>query len=398
MRVGVFLPGYTPEVGGGHTFTAEVFESLIELAEHSRHKFVVFWSGRQPEILHGGRGPRGLRVVNLPPAVPRKRAVARLQQLARLGRTVRTRSPLAGAAAKAGVEFMCFFGPGAEPLDVPYLTVVWDLQHRLQPWFPEVSAAGIWEAREASHATILRRASVIIAGTKVGQGEIEHLYQIPAARIRLLPHPTPRMALDPSSVGGGRDVLLKYNLREGYLFYPAQFWAHKNHAGLLLAVHRLREQYQIDLQVVFVGSEQGNQSYVKRLAAQLGLSARVRFLGFVEREDIVALYRGALALTYMTFFGPENLPPLEAFGLGCPVVASDVPGAREQLGDAAVLVDPRSPEDIAIAIKSVAEDAVLRQTLIQRGFERAARWTASDFAKGLFSILDEFEPVRRCWE
>jgi glycosyltransferase involved in cell wall biosynthesis len=43
-------------------------------------------------------------------------------------------------------------------------------------------------------------------------------------------------------------------------------------------------------------------------------------------------------LRYPSFFGAENLPPLEAFALGCPVIAADMPGAREQLGDAAILV------------------------------------------------------------
>ncbi len=53
----------------------------------------------------------------------------------------------------------------------------------------------------------------------------------------------------------------------------------------------------------------------------------------------------------MTFFGPENLPPLEAFALKCPVIASNVSGSEEQLGDAAILVNPVNPEEIAQAIQ-----------------------------------------------
>ena len=123
----------------------------------------------------------------------------------------------------------------------------------------------------------------------------------------------------------------------------------------------------------------------------------VAFLGFVPLEDLVALYRGAFALAYVTFFGPENLPPLEAFALGCPVVASDVSGAREQLGEAALLVDPRDPAKIAAGIKALHDDKDLRRRLIENGRARAERWTAKDFVREVFKTFDEFEPVRRCW-
>jgi glycosyltransferase involved in cell wall biosynthesis len=112
----------------------------------------------------------------------------------------------------------------------------------------------------------------------------------------------------------------------------------------------------------------------------------------------MSLYRKALALVYVSFFGPENLPPLEAFAIGCPVIASQVHGAEEQLGDAALVVDPRSPEEISKAIQRVASDAQLKSRLIARGTERARRWPDADYIRGVWSIVDEFEPLRRCWK
>jgi len=100
----------------------------------------------------------------------------------------------------------------------------------------------------------------------------------------------------------------------------------------------------------------------------------------------------------VSYFGPENLPPLEAFALGCPVIAANVSGATEQLGDAALLVDPSRPETIADAIQSVNTDPAMREKLVTRGRVRAQSWTAADFVRGVFSILDEFEMVRRCWD
>jgi glycosyltransferase involved in cell wall biosynthesis len=278
--------------------------------------------------------------------------------------------------------------------DVPYVTIVWDLQHRLQPLFPEVSARGEWRVRERDFSIRLRRAAAVITGNEAGRGEIEAFYQVPRERIHLLPHPTPSFALEagPSSP----EVLRRLGVDGEYLLYPAQLWPHKNHANLLLALKRLRAE-GLALSLVLVGSDRGNGEAVRRLAASLGLERAVRTLGFVAVPDLVALYRGARALAYPSFFGPENLPPLEAFALGCPVVAADVSGAREQLGDCAVLVDPRSPEALAEALARVHADADLRAALVARGRARAGRWTGADFVRGVFRILDGLEPYVRCW-
>jgi glycosyltransferase involved in cell wall biosynthesis len=99
----------------------------------------------------------------------------------------------------------------------------------------------------------------------------------------------------------------------------------------------------------------------------------------------------------MSLCGPENLPPLEAFALGCPVVASEIAGAAEQLGEAALLVDPCSPEEIANAIRLLLDDPERVRSLVEKGRRRAARWTGRDFVRGVFKMLDEFEPVRRCF-
>lgn len=304
-------------------------------------------------------------------------------------------SSLDRAARKHGIEVLWTVGFNPIFTELPYITVVWDLQHRLQPWFPEVSVRGEWDARELTYSWFLRRASVVITGTKVGQKELEQFYQIPLERTRVLPYPTPSFALSAGETSSA--VLKKYGIPENYLFYPAQFWAHKNHANLLLALRQLREDYRLSFPVVFVGSDQGNLSHVKQMTNNLHLDSQAHILSFVPQEDLIALYKNAFALSYVSFFGPDNLPPLEAFALGCPVIASKVPGAEEQLGDAALLVDPRYPDDIALAIKSLYMDRQMRNTLVQRGFKRASEWTGRDYVRGVFQILDEFEGIRRCW-
>jgi glycosyltransferase involved in cell wall biosynthesis len=88
---------------------------------------------------------------------------------------------------------------------------------------------------------------------------------------------------------------------------------------------------------------------------------------------------------------------LEAFALGCPVIASNVSGASEQLGEAALLVDPREPVQIAAAIRQVYQDKQTRNDLIQKGLTRSTKWTSRDFVRGVFAAFDDFARVRRSW-
>ena len=403
MKVGIFLTNSPPERGGGYTFENELLQSLVKFGAKSGHTFVLFsWDKVQPQEISAEHIQFVFLKRSLRERIGFKSRIASIFKKLRYPRTrFKIKNSLEKFVTKSilhsEVEIIWYLTPFFYPtMEVPYITVVWDLQHRLQPYFPEVSIGGQWDLQEQSAKIGLRRAAAIITGSEAGKAEIERFYQLPAENIKILPLPTPRFALN-AQIGDSKQVLAKYNIPGNYLFYPAQFWSHKNHVGLLLAVQLLRDKYDLVFPVVFVGSDKGNQQYIQQIVAELDLVTQVYFLGFVPQHDLILLYRQAIALTFLSFFGPDNLPPLEAFALGCPVVAANVSGAREQLGDAALLVNPRDSEDIARAIKSLHDDQALYQTLIQRGLERASRWTGQDYVKGVLVILDEFEPIRRCW-
>jgi glycosyltransferase involved in cell wall biosynthesis len=102
-------------------------------------------------------------------------------------------------------------------------------------------------------------------------------------------------------------------------------------------------------------------------------------------------------MVYPSLFGPENLPPLESFALGCPVVASDIPGAAEQLGSCAVRVDPFDAEGWSRAILEVFSDETLRRRLVESGRTRAVGFTAREFAKSLCGLFSDVARLVRRW-
>jgi glycosyltransferase involved in cell wall biosynthesis len=97
-------------------------------------------------------------------------------------------------------------------------------------------------------------------------------------------------------------------------------------------------------------------------------------------------------------FGPDNLPPLEAMALGCPVIAADIPGAREQLGGSAILVDPYEAEGFAAAIRSLRDEPMKTDAMIARGRERARSWTAANYVSAVLDVFNtRIAPMRDLW-
>jgi len=298
-----------------------------------------------------------------------------------------------------GVELMLY--PSARPLcfetQLPFVVAIHDLQHRLQPEFPEVSAGGEWERREYLFRNAARRALLVLTDSEVGREDILNIYGeygVTPNRVKVLPF-LPAHYLAPATMEiGPAEVRAAYQLPERYLFYPAQFWPHKNHARIVRALKLVKDEYQSELHVVFCGSRTEpirEQTFreVMTLAHELHIERQVHYLGYVPDAEMAGLYMAAVALVMPTFFGPTNIPVLEAWALNCPVVTSDIRGIREQAGDAAILVNPRRVEAIADAIHRLWTDESLRGELIHRGQQRLASYSDTDYSSRLKNIIEE---------
>ncbi len=395
MHVAAVVAGFEPQSGGGHTFESEILGALKAAAASSSHRFTVLCSPDAKPALSDMLKGSGIGVESVPCASGRLSKML-FRELEVVRAHWRRPSDIDKVASRMGVQFVWFLSALPDRTDIPYMTVVWDLQHRATPWFPEMSARGMWDSRDAVHRWFLQRASRVITGTKVGAAQITNFFQVPPENILQLPHPTPSYVTNEPAAGTDADVLARLGLNKPFVLYPAQFWPHKNHVNLLLAIAQLKRE-GITVSVALPGSDKGNRAFITEVAAREGISELIRPLGFVERGDLVALYRHAIALTYVSWCGPENLPPLEAFALGCPVLASRIPGADEQFADAALFCEPGDPSSIADGIRKLHGDADLRKRFIAAGYIRAKRFTPADYVDGVMACLDEFETIRRCW-
>jgi len=392
LTVGVFVDGLKPSEGGAAAFTSSLVEAIT--GTRQKHKFVLFH-----KKMHGFSFEESIPFVDIEKDLSMG-MISRIRN--KLSATERAApaiyAPLEEAIKKYAVDFMWFLSPTDKMVSIPSIYTVWDLQHRVNPMFPEVSVTGWgWDERERTYSLTLPRATRIFTGTKWGKKEIVHFYRINPDLVDVIPLPVPVLTLK-DTIPNESDVIIRYNLKDDYLFYPAQFWPHKNHANIVLALDVLRNKYSLQVDMVFVGSDKGNENYIKELVRQLDLEEHCHFLGYVPHEELTQLFRNAYALLYATFVGPDSLPPLEAFALGCPVIASRISGTEEQLGNAALYFDPKSPEEMASAIKKLYDDRELREELIRRGRDQIHGRSPREYVGRVNDILDDLAQVRRCWD
>ncbi len=303
---------------------------------------------------------------------------------------------------KENIDLVYFLSPNSYAIcleKINYITTVWDLCHRDEPEFPEVRWDREFEARESNYKTILPRAIAIIADSDFGKQNIIKRYAIDDARVHVIPFEASCASriYDNEHINAHVDIKQKYRLNNPYIFYPAQFWAHKNHVYLLEGLNCLEVNHGVKLSVIFCGSDKGNKQYIEEYSRNLGLSERVVFAGFVSSSEMACLYKNSFALVMPTYFGPTNLPPLEAFEFGVPVLYTDKSGLREQVNGAGLLMDLNDPASMAGHLFQLWTEPNLRIELIKAGYEKLANLEKTDRLLILQRILEDFYWRRLTW-
>lgn len=291
--------------------------------------------------------------------------------------------PLGNIVKKYGVDILVCGQQGifVPPMGCKVIHAVHDLMHRYEPDFAEIRISiGL---REAVFSSVAKLSDVVLVDSKVGKKQFlesycGHLMKKP--HIEVLPFVAPGHIVD--------DVEEYIDVPEKYIFYPAQFWEHKNHINLIKAIDILKRNH-VEVNLVLVGSEKNNKEKIDRYIENNGLADNIFIKGFVSDGQITYLYKHAMALVMPTYFGPTNIPPLEAMALGCPTIVSNKYAMGEQVGDAGLLFNPDSPEEIAQCIEMIYFDADLRNEMISKGYKQVSKWTAEDFKMKFISIVNK---------
>lgn len=190
---------------------------------------------------------------------------------------------------------------------------------------------------------------------------------------------------DPQQLAQVREKLC---LPDQYLFYPANFWPHKNHETLFHAFADARQKLG-RLSLVLSGAQDDRLGVLNALVRDLGIDPVVRYIGYAPKEDLPYVYRGARALVFPSLFEGFGIPIAEAFCCDCPVICSDTTSCPEIAGDGALLVNPADPRAISAAIQELEQDDSLRTRLMETGRKRADHFRRGRLAEVTLERLME---------
>lgn len=289
------------------------------------------------------------------------------------------------------IDLVYFLGPSSYATGLRkhnYIITVWDQCHRDWPEFPEIYLNGEFEFREFLYKNTLPKAVAILVDDELSKKKMHERYGIDTDRIhiaRFFPMVETQLV-----AASNIDVRMKYSIKKTFIFYPAQFWAHKNHDYILRALKKLKEK-KIFIDAVFVGNDYGNKDFLKKRVENMHLSEQVHFLGFIPREELVAFYKTALALVMPTYFGPTNIPPLEAFSFGCPVCYPDLSGLREQVGEAAFLMNLDDEGSLVSIVETLLRDKNTVEEKILAGYKRLEIYSEAEYFSVLKKIFSNYK-------
>jgi glycosyltransferase involved in cell wall biosynthesis len=295
-------------------------------------------------------------------------------------------------AARLGLDYIHYPATTIWPLEIaaPCTLTFWDMQHE---YFPQFFSAEERADREKNYRASINKARHVFVPSQYTLDTLQEKYGALNASQSLLPAGPGRLfqpAIDAEIIR----VRKKYDLPDSFVFYPARFWAHKNHAVLLQAQHLYRERFNQPLHLVFSGGEAEEFQAAQEHGSTNGTLEHSHVLGLVPETDLPALYSAADAMVFPSLFEGFGIPLVEAMACGCPVAAARTTSIPEVVGDAALLFDPTNPLEICDALRRLAVDADLRASLDSKARLRLKRFGWDSIIKRFESVLAELPGKR----
>jgi glycosyltransferase involved in cell wall biosynthesis len=230
-----------------------------------------------------------------------------------------------------------------------------------------------------------RRATHLISDSNSTRTDLIQRWGIPGERITTVPLAA-ESRYQPARPQQVAEVCARYGVRpDGYLLYVGTLEPRKQ-VDRLVEAFALATPSLSGLELVVAGKRGWMYDRIFARVSALGLECRVRFPGYVPDEDLPALYGGATAFVYPSRYEGFGLPVLEAMSCGVPVITTDVSSMPEVAGDAALLVRPDSVDELAGALRRVAQDPALREELRAKGLRRAQAFSWDRCARETLAV------------
>jgi len=250
---------------------------------------------------------------------------------------------------------------------------------------PQVHAPANVKASGRIAASVFRPASGLVAISECTRADAVRLLGLAPERIEVI-YPGIAPAFFEAEKAPAGETARRYGLVKPYALYVGSIEPRKNLSTLLDAWLDLSRDVRQEFDLAVVGPwGWGDRSVFNRL--QAGIPG-VRYLGYVPEADLPGLTAAATIFAYVSLYEGFGLPVAQAMAAGVPVITSNVSSLPEVVGDAGLLADPRSREEIRTALDRLLLSPSLRAELAQRGRARARGFTWAECARKSWKFFE----------
>ena len=274
------------------------------------------------------------------------------------------------------------FGPFNLPKKIKRITVIHDLSPlRFPQWHQFVSR----KLQQLFLPSILKRADHIITNSQFTAQDVIDYFPFAAKKT--------------SGIWLGKEdffqpqsttptLLKKHSITAPYLLHTGTIEPRKNLAFLVKAFEQLKKERKIDLQLVLVGKLGWKNEDLLKLIDQSPVKTDIKLLGYVDRDELPALYTAATAFVYPSHFEGFGLPVLEAMSCGTPVIVSDVSSLPEIIGPAGLTFIPNNQDDLIEKVSQLLDNGLLRLALSKKSLLQAAQFNWENTASQTLAIFE----------
>ena len=403
MKIGVYLEG-SPIMGGGFFQSLKATMLLLEIEKYNNEIEIIITEKKTEEYLEGKNIKNKLFRIN--------KLLNYFSQLFEINffndffNKIKINHPFYNFIKKKKYDLIIFLGPSQMSKfckEVGFISNIWDLDHKKNSQFPEHNSNNIYENKEKLFKEIVSRAFKIVVPHKSNKQDLIDYYKTPEDKI-IIQNFIPML---PSIYKENVKKEIDYNkiyskfklpLNKKIIFYPAQFWAHKNHKYLVDVAKILKSKKDEKYLFVFCGGNKGNFNYIKSLISKNKLENQIMIFNFLNDDEVISLYKNCNAVVMPTFCGPTNLPIYEAFFFRKIIYYTKGLIPNDQINNHLIQIDINSPEDFYKKLDfCFNEEKIINMTKNNYEFYKII-CSEENFKINYEKLIDEFSHLLKRWK
>ena len=403
MKIGIYLEG-SPKMGGGFFQSLKSSLLLLDIKKYHSEIELITTHKKTNEYLKKKNIQNKLFKLN--------KLLNYLSQLFEISspreflNKIKINHPFYNFIKKNKYDLIIFLGPSPMSKfchEVAFIANIWDLDHKKNTQFPEHNLNNFYEHKEKLFKEIVARAFKILVPHKSNKNDLINFYKADENKV-IVQNFIPML---PTIYNENKNEKELYNnlfknfklpLNKIIIFYPAQFWAHKNHKYIIDVAKILKQKKNDKYLFVFCGGNKGNYNYIKNLISKYELDKHIKILTFISDDEVISLYINSNAVVMPTYCGPTNLPIYESFFFKKIIFYTKNLILDDSINNRLICIDISSPADLYEKLNICLDEEKIEK-LVEENYEfYKSVCNEQAFKTNYEKILDDFHYLLDRWK